>query len=218
MCAIVGIAYSLILAQKVYEYSAHSCGKWRVNLVFFVDFDTGVMSNGDENRTKIAENVVKNRGYAAEHPLTRNWWTESLVWFFFSSDRKRPDLTRRRLRSAGGCRAKTFEIGKLDNWIDSRRWRAEGGLVGLVVASKLTRWPVLLIGTYFTWKPLNIIVLAPGIHTVAVFGWKCESNKKKYKNDNFDQKKFRVCPRTHRKASRRMAKEMQAQVFCIKEY
>lgn len=37
------------------------------------ELEMGVLSNGDENRTKIAESVIKNRGYAAEHPLTRNW-------------------------------------------------------------------------------------------------------------------------------------------------
>ena len=44
---------------------------------------------GDLTLKKIGEAMIKNGGYAMEHPLTRNWWTvmNSLfiveVWGFY---------------------------------------------------------------------------------------------------------------------------------------
>lgn len=37
------------------------------------DLKNGKLANGDENYLQIAQGMVKNNGYFAEHPLTKNW-------------------------------------------------------------------------------------------------------------------------------------------------
>ena len=45
----------------------------RSNTLLFV-CHTAKYNNGDEMLRQLAETIYKNGGYAAEHPLTRNWW------------------------------------------------------------------------------------------------------------------------------------------------
>ena len=37
------------------------------------DIMAGQLLNFDRNLMEIADEVIQNKGYAAEHPLTRNW-------------------------------------------------------------------------------------------------------------------------------------------------
>lgn len=46
-----------------------------------MDLEKGQVLNNDENIRQICDKIIKANGYAAEHPLTRNWWKKQIFFF-----------------------------------------------------------------------------------------------------------------------------------------